>query len=300
MKNIFKIIPIMSMSCLVILTVASCTKVDKDDTFPKGDAPPVAGGFTNSSEIAPANLVAYFPFDGNINDAKNGVTGGVASGSSSFVPGRKGMAYKGSSNAFVVYGNPGPVATLTSFTISMWVNTTRHDGGAMGLFALGKQDGSFWGNFFLFIEGQNPANQEDMFMKLHFEKNNAPFVEHWMEPNGNFRAKDMYGAWRHIAWTYDAATSKVGWFINGQRQALPPGSETRQADGNGTPLGPLNFKDATKFVIGGFQNNAGAPFNSPEPWMLNYTGMMDEFRIYNKALSEIEISAIQVLERQGR
>lgn len=300
MHNFIKIKSTLILSLSLALLMGSCTKVESDDDFPVGDAPPVAGGFTNSSEIAASNLVAYFPFEGNINDVKNGVTGGVATGSSSFVTGRKGMAYKGSSNAFIVYSNPGPVATLTSFTISMWINTNRHDGGAMGLFALGKQDGSFWGNFFLFIEGQNPATPQDMFMKLHFEKNNAPFVEHWLEPNGNFRAKDMYGAWRHIAWTYDAATSKVGWFINGQKKALPPGSDIRMADGNGTLLGPLNFKNPTKFVIGGFQNNAGAPFNAPEPWMLNYTGLMDEFRIYNKALSEVEISAIQVLERQGR
>ena len=48
------------------------------------------------------------------------------------------------------------------------------------------------------------------------------------------------------------------------------------------------------------QNHLGAPFNTPEPWMLNYTGKLDEFRIYNKALSEIEINALVTLERQGR
>ncbi len=298
--NLKNIMPAALILLATVMAVAGCTKADYGDDFPEGDAPPVAGGFTNSSEVAAANLVAHFPFEGSFADAKNAVTGGVASGNTSFVAGRKGQAYKGSSNGFIVYSTPGPIATLTSFTVSLWVNTSRHDGGAMGLFALGKQDGSFWGNFFLFVEGQNPATPEEMFMKLHFEKNDAPFVEHWLEPNGAFRANDMYGAWRHIAWTYDAATSKVTWFINGQKRALPPGSDTRVADGNGTPLGPLKFKDATKFVIGGFQNNAGAPFNSPEPWMLNYTGLMDEFRIYNKALSEIEISAIQVLERQGR
>ena len=298
--NIKNLVPAAMLLLAAGIMGTGCTKADYGDDFPKGDAPPVAGGFTNSSEVAPANLVAHFPFDGNINDVKNGVTGGVASGTSSFAAGRKGQAYKGSSNAFIVYSTPGPIATLASFTVSMWINTVRHDGGAMGLFALGKQDGSFWGNFFLFVEGQNPATPQEMFMKLHFEKNNAPFVEHWLEPNGDFRAKDMYGAWRHIAWTYDAATSKVGWFINGQKKALPPGADTRVADGNNTPLGALNFKNPTKFVIGGFQNNAGAPFNTAEPWMLNYTGMIDEFRIYNKALSETEISAIQVLERQGR
>lgn len=298
MKSILKIKTALLLA--IVFISASCTKVETDDDFTKGDPPPVDGGFTNSSEVAPTNLVAHFPFEGNNNDAKNAVTGGVTAGSSSFVEGRKGKAYKGASNAFVVFSNPGPIATLTSFTVSMWINTSRHDGGAMGVFALGKQDGSFWGNFFLFFEGQNPANPEELFMKLHFEKNNAPFVEHWIEPNGPFRPADMYGAWRHLAWTYDATTSKIGWYINGQKKALPPGAESRIADGSGTPLGALNFKNPTKFVIGGFQNNAGAPFNAPEPWMLNYTGMLDEFRIYNKALSEIEINALKVLESQGR
>jgi len=34
--------------------------------------------------------------------------------------------------------------------------------------------------------------------------------------------------------------------------------------------------------------------------MLNYTGKLDEFRIYNSALTAQEISALQILERQGR
>ena len=171
MNNFIKSKSTIILSIAFALGLGSCTKVETDDNFPEGGAPAVAGGFTNSSEVAPGNLIAYFPFENSIADVKNGVTGGVASGTSSFVTGRKGLAYKGSSNAFINYANPGPVATLTSFTISMWINTTRHDGGAMGLFALAKQDGSFWGNFFLFIEGQNPATPQEMFMKLHFEKN---------------------------------------------------------------------------------------------------------------------------------
>jgi len=299
MKNIFKIASIISLFFSMGLVLGSCTKVETDDDFPEGDAPPVAGGYTNSNEVAPANLVAHFPFENSVADAKAAVTGGVTSGTTSFVTGRKGMAYQGSTNGFIGYASPGPIATLTSFTVSLWINTSKHDGGAQGLFTLAKQDGSFWGNFFLMIEGNNsPENK--MFMKLHMEKNNAPFVEHWIEPFGDFRPDDMYNAWRHVAWTYDQATSKVGFFVNGVKRTLPPGSDTRVADGTGTPLGALNFKNPTKFVIGGFQNQLGSPFNSPEPWMLNYTGKLDEFRIYNKALSETEISAIQVLERQGR
>ncbi len=287
----------------VLLTVSAlftqCTKADKSDDFIKGDAPPVAGGFVNSSEVANSSLVVYFPFDGSVTDAKGGVTGGVANGGTSWVAGRKGQAYKGSTTGFISYANPGPLAGLTSFTVSMWINTQKHDGGAQGVFGLAKQDGSFWGNFFMLIEGNNSSSNR-MFMKLHFEKNTAPFVEHWIEPANDFRPDDMYGAWRHVAWTYDAATSKVGWYINGQKKELPPNAEDRKADGTGTALGALNFKNATKFVIGAFQNQLGAPFNSPEPWMLPYTGALDEFRVYNKALTPIEISAIATLERQGR
>ena len=292
-----------SFAALLLLAAGvvntSCTKADYGEDFTKGDAPPVAGGYVNSNEIAPTNLVAHFPFENSVADVKGGVTGGTASGTTSFVEGRKGQAYQGSTNGFIGYTNPGPIATLTSFTTSVWINTNKHDGGAQGVFTLAKQDGSFWGNFFLMIEGNN-STENKMFMKLHMEKNTAPFVEHWIEPFGNFRPDDMYGAWRHVAWTYDATTSKVGFFINGQKRALPPGSDTRVADGTGTPLGGLNFKNPTKFIIGGMQNHLGAPFNAPEPWMLNYTGKLDEFRIYNKALSEIEINALVILERQGR
>ena len=293
-----------SLAALVaILTSAivftGCTKAELDDEFPIGDPPPVAGGFKNSSEIAPANLVAHFPFEGNVNDARGGVTGGTASGTTSFVTGRKGQAYQGSTNGFIGYSNPGPIAGLTSFTVSMWINTGKHDGGAQGVFCLAKQDGSFWGNFFMMIEGNNSSDNR-MFMKLHFEKNTATYVEHWIEPFGDFRPNDMYNAWRHVAWTYDAATSKASFFISGQKMALPTGMDDRKADGSGAALGGLNFKNATKFVIGAFQNQLGAPFNSPEPWMLPYTGKLDELRFYNKALSAQEINAIAVLERQGR
>ena len=288
-----------AISLSVGIIFSGCTEADLDDDFPIGDPPPVAGGFVNSSEIGSANLVAYFPFDGSVADAKGAVTGGAASGSTSFVTGRKGQAYQGSTNGFIAYSTPGPLASLTSFTVSMWINTAKHDGGAQGVFALAKQDGSFWSNFFMIIEGNN-SNENKMFMKLHFEKNTAPFIEHWIEPFGNFRPDDMYNAWRHVAWTYDAATSKAGFYVNGQKRDLPPGMEDRKADGSGTALGALNFKNATKFVIGGFQNQLGAPFNSPEPWMLPYTGKLDELRFYNKALSAIEINALSVLERQGR
>ena len=298
MKRI-KNLQFVCMAFIIVTLFPFCTKPETDDDFPIGDPPPVEGGFVNSNEIAASKLVVHLPFEGNVNDVKNSLTGGVPSGTTSFVEGRKGQAYQGSANGFISYSNPGPLAALTSFTVSFWINTSKHDGGVQGVFALAKQDGSFWSNFFMMIEGNNsPENK--MFMKFHFEDNTAPFIEHWIEPFGDFRPDDMYNGWRHVALTYDQATSKVAFFVNGQKRNLPPNAEDRKADPSNTPLGALSFKNATKFVIGGMQNHLGAPFNAPEVWMLNYTGKLDEFRIYSSALTAQEIGALQILERQGR
>jgi hypothetical protein len=283
-----------------LVVLASCTKPELDDDFPMGDPPPVAGGFVNSSEVSPANLVSHFSFDGNVNDVKGGITGGAISGNGSLVAGKKGQAYQGGSNAFIAYSTAGPLASLTSFTVSVWINTQKHEGGAQAVFTVPKADGSFWGNFFMMIEGAGPSENR-MLAKVHFEKNVTPpvsNVEHWVETGGNRRLNDMYGAWRHIAFTYDEATSKFAFYANGNKIDL--GNDENRLAATGVPLGALAFKNATRFIIGGFQNQLGAPFNTPESWMLPYTGRLDELRFYKKALTGQEITALFQLENQGR
>lgn len=289
----------------VSVVFTQCTDPQMDDDFKQG-APPPIGNYVSSSEIAPTELVAFFPFDGTATDAKGGVTGGTVSGSGSFVTGKKGQAYQGGTGV-ISYGTAGPLANLTSFTVSMWINTTVHSGGAQGVFAVSKEDGSFWSNFFMIIEGANPG--DNMLAKVHFEKNAAGVsnVEHWLETTGAIRQNfmgNMYGAWRHVAFSYDQTTSKYSMYVNGNKlpfkdPAIPRNDEDRFAS-PGVPLGALAFKNANRFVIGGFQNQLGAPYNSPEVWMLPYTGKLDELRFYKKALTDQEVNALFQLEKQGR
>ncbi len=289
-------------------TIFSCSKYETGDDFTPSDPPPVPGGYVNSSEISPENLVVHFPFNGNINDTVGTVINGEAHGDISFQEGRKGMAYKGSMNGYIAYEDPGAVANLSSFTVAFWINTLKHEGGAQGVFTLSREDGNFWGNFFVLIEGSNRSGNT-MQLKLHFEKPSVPNAEHWVDPGNKYWPDDMYNGWRHIVFTYDENTSRVARYISGNLSALPedPAGDgdivNRKASGDaisGTPLGPLEFKDAKKFVIGGFQNVLGTPYNAPEPWMLNYTGLLDEFRIYKVALNPQEVSALYTLERQNR
>ena len=293
---------------IIVLSLSACSKFESGSDFTPGDPPPVAGGYVNSAEIAPNNLVAYFPFDGNFNDSIGSVTGGHEAGAMSFVEGRKGMAYQGASDAYIVYDEPGAIKNLTSFTVAFWINTQKHTGGAQGVWMLSRE-GNFWGNFFVLIEGSDRSNNK-MQLKLHFEKPSVQNAEHWIDPGDKWWPDDMYGAWRHVVYTYDETTSKVARYISGNPTALPDNPTgdggdivNRKATGDataGTPLGPLQFQDATKFVIGAYQNMLGSPYNAPEPWMLNYTGKLDEFRIYNRALDAQEVSALYTLERQNR
>lgn len=295
-KYSFSLISLGLMFCLT-----ACTKAEMDDDFSKGDAPPVAGGYLNSVEISPENLLVYLPFDGNYDDSKGTLTNPAPSGITSFGAGRKGQAYQGSDSGFVSY-NSGAVASLTSFTVSFWLNTQKHEGGAQGVFALTKDDSSFWSNLFAIIEGNNSSSNR-MQLKFHFEKNVTPpipNVENWVDPAAEIRPDDMYGGWRHVCYTYDEATSILTWYVNGQKLDLPVDITERKSGNGAEALGALAFKDASKFVIGGFQNHLGAPYNGLEPWMLNYTGMLDEFRIYKKAITGEEANALYQLERQGR
>ena len=42
------------------------------------------------------------------------------------------------------------------------------------------------------------------------------------------------------------------------------------------------------------------PWGNPDGWRLNYTGLMDEFRIYDVALSDNDVKSLFRLEKDNR
>ena len=75
---------------------------------------------------------------------------------------------------------------------------------------------------------------------------------------------------------------------------------TNDPASGGVGYGDLANSSVSKFIIGGFQQHLGAPWGAADGWMLNYTGLMDEFRIYNAALSDNEVVALYKLEKDNR
>lgn len=202
-----------------------------------------------------------------------------------YVDGVHGKAYKGASNAMMVYGAGSKIGSMTSFTVAFWINTQKHTGGAQTVFVLGRSS-DFWGNLFALIEGNGDAADNSMLLKFKFADN-------WVEFNNNNgvnRLPDMYGKWRHLAFRYDAATSVFSAFLDGDKIALPAGVANRVK--NNQPLGPLEFKDPMKFVIGGFQQHAGVFSTTVDGWMQRYSGMLDQFKVYTVAISDADVKSL--------
>jgi hypothetical protein len=289
-------------SVLVSQFFVSCN----EDSIDKVNAPiayEAIGGYESSDDVAAANLVTKFSFEDNILDSKNGITGGVGT-NVTYGNGVKGQAYQGSSNSFIAYSTvASALVDIKSITVSMWINTNPHTGGAQSLFMVPKTT-DFWGNIFSLIEGTGPA--ETMLMKNHLQKDVTPSIAwsgQFIEHTGDNLLKNMFGTWKHVVWTYSGASSTYSMYIDGQKLELPTSISKRYASdplAGGVGYGELANSNVSKFIIGGFQQHLGAPWGAADGWMLNYTGLMDEFRIYNAALSDNEVVALYKLEKDNR
>lgn len=202
----------------------------------------------------------------------------------SYVDGVRGKAYQGSENGQIQFASAGKLAEMSSFTVAFWMNTEKHEGGAQSVFMLPNTE-DFWGNLFVIIEGNGNPDDNSMQLKLKYGPN-------WVDFNGNNgldRLPDMYGKWRHLAFTYDEEASELAIYLDGAPLSLP--EAVAHPEVNGEPLGPLSFQNASKFVIGAFQQHIGIQ-NAPDAWMLRYTGMLDEFRVYTRPLAAAEVKAL--------
>ncbi|GAB2767050.1 hypothetical protein GCM10027275_06550 [Rhabdobacter roseus] len=263
-------------SVLVCLAVGtfSCQNFERPEMMLISDDDPALSG----------PLQRFWAFEGVATDSILG-SRGTSSGNVSYVDGVRGRAYKGSTTGQIEYASAGKLATMESFTVAFWMNTTKHTGGAQAVFMLPNTE-DFWGNMFMLIEGNDSATDSSMIVKFHFGGNWVEFTGNGTNANGLNRWPNAYGRWKHVAFSYDAATSKFAAYVDGQKLNLAASVTDRVR--NNAPLGALKFSNASKFVIGGFQQHIG--IRPPaDAWMLRYTGMLDQFRIYTQALTDAEV-----------
>ncbi len=286
---------------LLSIPFVSCG--DDDDEEP---LPPI-GGYNNADEVAAADLLAYWPLDGNGKEDKS-KTDPSASVGATYTAGAKGEAVN-FVNGYLAYPEIATLATSSAnMSISLWAKVT-NNGGADGhptmLFTLTRPN-EWGGNVnFMAETGWRPSTADTLVMKglviIKTGDGGANFQDiinsanpsaddiaagHSVQPNKNG------GKWAHYVMTWDSTTAMFKLYANGVKISNP----VWESRNGGTAL-PLNFFTPTKPVIGTFGSVA---FGTPDPWQRPMNGQVDEIRVYKKALTPAEIGALYELEKAGR
>jgi hypothetical protein len=274
--------------CLVITSCQKLYRPELKQIIKDPDPPPYQA------------LKSFFAFENSVTDQGenklNGTTKNV-----SYAAGVTGQAIKIGADGYVLYkaigdsvkypnefiGLPADtLANLGSFTLAFWMNGAGPvQGGAQGLFAISHKT-QFWGNLEVFLENwSNAADASEAFLKVHLFNDNRPANgEQWNE----VKIPGVLNKWSHIAVTYNAANSQFSIYANG----AATGIVNKVLDGGN--YGKIKFKDFNGMVLGSFafQTTPSLTNHGPEGWAKSFNGSLDQFRIYNQALSAGEIVAL--------
>ncbi|MDR1417422.1 MAG: LamG domain-containing protein [Prevotellaceae bacterium] len=269
--------------------VVSCGNDDDDNNNPDD-------GKIDPSTVAADNLIAYFPFEENGNDAVGGLTPSQPTTSGITYPtGRRGKAYQGADENYLKYVLPSSskIKTLNAFTVSMWLKLvpTETGGPEQMIYQLDGTTDWIWGNFFL-RQGRNNTGVDTAQMTHYLWKNDAA---DW---KGQF-AGDWHltpiTVWTHVICTYDNVASEFRVYRNGAEFTTKANGETFetkrwQGEAKTVPYGNLQFNEANNLVIGAWAARVAGELT--DDWAGYFLGQLDEFRIYDRALTKDESNAL--------
>lgn len=278
MKKI-RVILLVAIVGATVFSLSSCYK--KFD--PKSYQPAFTfNGYTSVAEIGAGSLVGYWAFDGSYIDSisKTAATGV----GTSFAGGFKGQAFQGGDKAYVISDLPNAIKNMTSFTIDYWIKTPQNTTGILAPVVISRTD-QFWGALDMFYENGSTATSGNL--KVHYNGQS----EVWFT-NGNIT--NPWNSWVNIALTYDAATSTFTLYQGGNKVA------SQTAAGLGNLVFPAT---ATKIIFGTEQFQTTPSLGTAggaQGWASYLSGLMDEVRIYNKALTAGDLQALIVLQGKGK
>ncbi len=290
-------------------TISSCSKSSSDPVLPQ------IGGYNNSNEVAAANLKAHWGFEGTTNES---ITGAVPTASlrASFVTGVKGQALKLDSG-YLLYPSMAALnlPTFGSATVSAWVYTDNTNSLTTSLFTLAltgaAQTDWNMGPLNMYFETGRPTTYDDTLV-LHSaiatyvsgSRLGGDNINDYGTREVDFKTVHGTNKWVQYILRYDATGSFIDIYANG---VLVSNNNFRYKYTGALPgvgFGPLllpNALSTTQVLIGGFANTTtGFPASLQQGWQGLYRGNIDELRVFNKALTAAEITALYQLELAGR
>ena len=227
----------------------------------------VVGGYDGDTDLSSAvlyvpsastartgGLVAYWPGEGNANDIVGGNHGTLLNGAT-FAAGEIGQAFSFDGvDDFVAVSDSANLDNITgALTIDVWIKPA--DTNRMGIVEK-TVGGGVNTQLLLFLEGD----------AVHFRLIKDPGVDHRTIRSDLSPPVIPINDWTHVAATWDGASMKL--YVNGVQQLQ------------------------TLAVTGSINSGVGPTFIGKSGSNINhYDGLIDEVRLYNRALSASEIKA---------
>jgi hypothetical protein len=282
---------------LAAITFTACTKDGNPNNLPDVDVSDFTGkidGYSSSDEIYPANLVAYWNFDGTKNEKLNG-TVPTSSLNDAFVDGGvKGQAL--SLNAGYVYYanqfNSFKTDALKSFTVSEWVQILNNGSKKTMTFQLARP-GVFNGNINFTLETNTRPATDVNNITVHptFTATNGGTQDNL---NANTSAGDIFKSptigldkWTHLVITYDGVANNLQIWGDG----IKIGATAYQNRGTNF------FKswEPSEVIIGSNYNSIPGHTVNTDVTFAPMTGRIDEIRVFNICLPDAHIKTLYKL-----
>jgi hypothetical protein len=212
-------------------------------------------------------LVAYYPFNGNANDASgNGNNGTNISSfysSDRFFQTNSSLVVTGQFSEVRAAGSPS-LDVYSTFTISAWLFVTNDWNDDYKVFIAKSGNGSFQGVQFLF--------------RLDTSKHYVLWIGDGSSSFTEFPSSATYalGGWHHALATFDSSSGGVAIYVDGK-------------------LDSTFVTSQECFSAPDFPLHVGNDFVTSQ----SFNGQIDDVRIYNRALSSNEVALLYALESQA-
>ena len=272
----------------------------------KSESLPAIDGYNSSNDVAKANLVAHWTFDGTNNETISNTAPSNTYGTVGFGTGQLGQALKLTEGALVfpTIAAINDANALNNFTVSLWVNVkgTKDTNGAFtsffGLIPTGVTD--IWGDVAANAETSHHKSDSDT-LELKNLLNTHPVgggnsLQDNIANGANSAPWFLGGGadhWAHYVLRWDGTTHQFFLFGNGVSSGAYTDRGTTGVEIMSVPVQAVFGSLASSDI--GF---TGAPAQQTwNPWA---TAMVDDVRIYNTALADKDVTALYDLGKAGR
>ena len=259
------------------IAISSCQKMDR----------PALGDYPKDANPPGGPLKFFAAMDGSSVDsirANFGVDNNVT-----YVDGVSGQAMQAGTDGYIVYPSVNDLGRSHNFTLAFWIKKNGpNPAGAGTTFTFGVATSTdIWTHMDMFIEFEdagNPSTADSAAAKFYLKDQ---WFEYTKTPTVDKRLPGVLdGDWHQLAWVFDSASATLTTYIDGAADTNLPDSF-----GNFTINGGvLDLSTIAGLVVGGPGHYAIG--QTPDSWMGNWNGAIDQFRFYGEALSASDIAAL--------